>query len=102
VIVAEAYNAGETVQSLMERYHVTIGTILDHLARYLADGNKLRMSDELQSLASVTPEQMQTVFAAFDELSPTFLKPVYDKLNSTLNYEELKILRMSYLISRQG
>ncbi len=102
VVVAESYNAGETIQSLMERYRVTIGTILDHLARYLAAGNKLRMSEELQSLVSVTPEQMQIVFAAFDELSPTFLKPVYDKLNGTLNYEDLKILRMSYLIARQA
>ena len=102
VIVAEAYNAGETVKSLMERYRVTAGTILDHLTRYLAAGNKLRKGDDLQSLASVTPEQMQIVFTAFDELSPTFLKPVYDKLNGTLNYEDLKILRMSYLISRQG
>ena len=102
VIVAEAYNSGETVQSLMERYHVTAGTILDHLARYLAAGNKLRSDAELQSLTSATPEQQQAAFAAFDELSPTFLKPVYDKLNGTLNYDDLKILRMLYLISNQG
>jgi ATP-dependent DNA helicase RecQ len=101
VIVSEAYNSGETVQSLMERYHVTTSTILDHLARYLAAGNKLRNGDELQSLISATPEQQQAAFVAFDELSPTFLKPVFDKLNGMLNYEDLKILRMSYLISKQ-
>jgi len=101
VIVSEAYNSGETVQSLMERYHVSAGTILDHLARYLAAGNKLRNDNDLQSLISATAEQQQAAFVAFDELSPTFLKPVYDKLNGTLNYDDLKILRMSYLISRQ-
>ena len=101
VIVAEAYNAGETVQSLMERYGVTAGTILDHMTRYLSAGNALRRGDDLQSLTSVTTEQQQAVFTAFDELSPTYLKPVYDKLNGTLNYDELKILRMLYLISRQ-
>jgi ATP-dependent DNA helicase RecQ len=101
VMVAEAYNSGETVQSLVERYHVTTSTILDHLARYLAAGNKLRNGDELQSLISATPEQQQAAFVAFDELSPTFLRPVFDKLNGMLNYEDLKILRMSYLISRQ-
>jgi ATP-dependent DNA helicase RecQ len=101
VIVAEAYNSGETVQSLMERYHVTVGTILDHLARYLATGKKLRNGDELQSLASVTLEQKQAAFVAFDELSPTFLKPVFDRLNGALNYDDLKILRLSYLIARQ-
>lgn len=101
VIVSEAYNAGETVQSLMERYRVTAGTILDHLARYLTAGNSLRNGDDLQSLSSATPEQQQATFAAFDELSPTYLKPVFDKLNGALNYDELKILRMLYLIARQ-
>jgi hypothetical protein len=52
-------------------------------------------------LASVTPEQKQAVFAAFDELGPTFLKPLYDKLNGEISYDELKILRMLYLISHQ-
>jgi len=101
VIVSEAYNSGETVQSLMEHYHVTPGTILDHLARYLAAGNKLRHGDDLQSLTSTTPEQQKAAFVAFDELSPTFLKPVFDKLNGMLNYDDLKILRMLYLISHQ-
>jgi len=101
VIVAEAYNSGETIRSLMERYHVASGTILDHLARYLAAGNKLRHGNDLQSLTSTIPEQQKAAFTAFDELSPTFLKPVFDKLNGELNYEDLKILRMLYLISRQ-
>ncbi len=85
----------------MERYHVTAATILDHLARYLAAGNKLRNDKDLQALTSVTPEQQQAAFAAFYELSPTFLKPVFDQLNGMLNYDDLKILRMLYLISRQ-
>jgi ATP-dependent DNA helicase RecQ len=101
VMVSEAYNAGESVQGLMERYHVTAGTILDHLMRYLAAGNKLRNDNNLQALTSATPEQQQASFVAFDELSPTFLKPVFDKLNGALNYDDLKILRMLYLISRQ-
>jgi hypothetical protein len=52
-------------------------------------------------LTSATPEQKQAAFAAFDELSPTYLKPVYDQLNGELNYDDLKILRLLYLVSRQ-
>ena len=101
VIVAEAYNAGETVQSLMKRYQVTSGTILDHLARYLAAGNKLRTGSDLASLIHATPEVQQAAFNAFDELSPTFLSPVFNKLSGTVNYEDLKVLRMLYLITHQ-
>jgi ATP-dependent DNA helicase RecQ len=100
-IVGEAYNAGDSIESLMERYHVTAGTILEHLTRYITAGNSLRNGDDLHKLTSVTPEQRQAAFAAFEEFSPTFLKPVYEKLNGELNYDDLKILRMLYMISRQ-
>ena len=85
----------------MERYQVTPGTVLDHLTWYLSAGNILRNGEDLQALTRATPEQKQAAFAAFDELGPTFLKPVYDKLNGAMNYDELKILRMLYIISRQ-
>jgi ATP-dependent DNA helicase RecQ len=98
-IVAEAFNTGETIQSLAERYQVTTSTILEHLARYLSEGNTLRSSKDVQALTSATLEQQAAAFAAFGELSPTFLKPVYDKLNGSLNYEDLKVLRLLYLIS---
>jgi ATP-dependent DNA helicase RecQ len=100
VIVGEMYNSGETIQGLMELHHVTQGTILDHLTRYLSAGNTLRNGQDLQGLTSVTSEQKQAAFAAFDELGPTFLKPIYDKLTGALNYDDLKILRMLYMVSR--
>ena len=101
-MVGEAYNAGDSVEALMERYHVTAGTILEHLTRYLSAGNNLRNGEDLHGLNSSTPEQKQAAFAAFDELSPTYLKPVYEQLNGELKYEELKILRMLYMVAQQN
>lgn len=100
-IVGEAYNAGDSVESLMERYQVTAGTILDHLTRYLTAGNALRNGKDLHRLTAASAEQKQAAFEAFDKLSPTFLKPVYEKLNGDLNYDELKILRILYMVVRQ-
>jgi ATP-dependent DNA helicase RecQ len=100
-IIAEAFNEGATIQALMEQYGFVANTILDHLSKYLLAGNRLRIGDDLLSLTSATPEQRQVVFAAFDEFSPTYLKPVFDTLNGELNYDDLKILRMLYLISKQ-
>jgi ATP-dependent DNA helicase RecQ len=99
-VVGEAYNAGDTVQSLMQKYQVTAGTILDHLTRYVTAGNTLRNGADLQSLSSAASEQQQAVFAAFDQLGTEFLKPVYDELGATLDYDQLRILRMLYLVSR--
>ena len=97
VFVGEAYNAGESIQSLMERYQVQAGTIVNHLVRFAAAGNPLRNGGELQSLTSTSPDQQQAAMQAFDELGPAFLKPVFDKLEGAIDYEELKILRLLYL-----
>jgi len=101
-IVGEAFNDGASVKELMERHGVVANTILDHLNKYVLAGNKVRSDNELPSLTSSTPDQQQAAFAAFDELDTTFLKPVFDKLNGELSYDELKILRMLYLISKQA
>jgi ATP-dependent DNA helicase RecQ len=99
-LVAEAFNQGETVVTLMERHRVTMGTILEHLTRYALTGLSLRNGEDLQLLSSVAPELKQAVSAAFQELGTAYLKPVYDKLNGTVKYDDLKILRLLYLIGR--
>ncbi len=96
-MVGEAFNAGESVASLMDRHQVKAGTILDHLARYAAAGHKIHRTEELIELSSAFPDQQAAAFAAFDELGTAFLKPVFDKLNGALDYNELKILRICYL-----
>jgi ATP-dependent DNA helicase RecQ len=99
MIVGEAYNAGTTVAALMTEYKVTAGTILEHLTRYLAAGNQLRAGEDLRSLTSVSAEQEQAAFEAFNANGTAYLKPIFDHLNGTLNYDDLKILRLLYLIS---
>ncbi|MEW5941328.1 MAG: helix-turn-helix domain-containing protein [Chloroflexota bacterium] len=100
-LVAQAFNDGDSIPTLMERHQVKIGTILDHLLKYAQAGNPLRKGAEVEALSSAAPKQRQAVFAAFAELGATYLKPVYDKMNGTLNYDELKILRVAYIISQQ-
>jgi ATP-dependent DNA helicase RecQ len=96
-IIGEAFNRGESVQSLMQRYQVTAGTILDHLTRYAAAGHPLRRDDALLSLTSASPDQQAAAFAAFGELGTAYLKPVFDKLEGLVSYDELKTLRLCYL-----
>jgi hypothetical protein len=85
----------------MKRYQVALVTILEHLTRYVSAGHALRHGEDLESLSASTPQQKQAAFAAFDELGSIYLKPVYDKLDGTLRYDELKILRTLYLVSQK-
>jgi ATP-dependent DNA helicase RecQ len=100
IAVGEAYNAGETIEALMVRYGVSADTILNHLTKFMAAGNSLRSSGDLISLSKLSPDQQQKVFQAFDELGADMLKPIHEKLNATINYDELKILRLCYLCEK--
>jgi ATP-dependent DNA helicase RecQ len=100
-IIAEGFNNGLTIQELMEGYGITQGTILEHLTKYVMAGNKLRSADELYKATSATKTQIQIAFSAFDESDNLFLRPVFDTLNGALNYDELKILKLLYLIHKQ-
>ncbi|HEY5728907.1 MAG TPA: DNA helicase RecQ [Anaerolineales bacterium] len=100
-IVAEEFNNGTTIQELMERHGIKARTILDHLNKYVLAGNVLQNGESLQAFTSATTDQQQAAFTAFDELSPMYLKPVFDKLNGALSYDELKTLRLLYLITHQ-
>ncbi len=95
--VAEAYNAGESIQNLMKRYAVSADTILNHLARFIMAGNPLRSAEDLIALSNLSPDQQLAVFKTFDQMGADMLKPVYEKFNGTVNYDELRILRLCYL-----
>jgi ATP-dependent DNA helicase RecQ len=99
--VGEAYNAGEGITSLSARFNVTADTILNHLARFIMAGNLLHSTKDLISLSKLPPDQQQKVFTAFDEMGFDMLKPVHEKLNATVNYDELKILRLCYLCEKR-
>jgi ATP-dependent DNA helicase RecQ len=100
LLIGELYNGGETVQSLTERYQVTNQTILDHLARFIMAGNLLRNGSDLETMISISGELKQAAFSAFDEVGTAMLKPVFDKMNGVMNYEDLKVLRLMYLAGR--
>lgn len=102
MLVGEMYNSGKSVGDLVEQYRVTTATIVDHLTRYLMAGNALRVGDDLASLTRVLPDQRTAVFSAFDEHGTALLKPIFEQLNGQINYDDLKVLRLLYEISKQG
>ncbi len=101
MIVGEMYNAGESIESLSKRYQVQSSTILNHLARFVSAGNALKNGKDLQTQTSLSPQEQQKALAAFEKLGTDFLKPVFEDLNGTISYDELKIMRLIAL-SKEG
>jgi ATP-dependent DNA helicase RecQ len=98
IFIGEAYNAGESVANLMKHYGISQGTIVDHLARYMMAGNSLRHGSDLPALATTSPAQQAQAFAIFSELGANLLKPAFERLGEQVSYEELKVLRLLYLL----
>jgi len=97
--VGALYSDGKSIAELMRQYRVKLGTILGHLVRYHAEGNALR-PDGLREACSLSGEQVDAVIKAFDTLGTDFLKPVFEALDGTVGYEELRLLRLYYLNSQ--
>jgi ATP-dependent DNA helicase RecQ len=102
-VVGEAYNAGQTIEALMDRFQVQRGTILDHLTRYALEGNPLGENaggspqEGFLKFSNLPTEQQAAALKVFKELGVERLKPVFDRLNGAVSYDELKILRLHHL-----
>ncbi len=86
----------------MESHQVSRGTILEHLTKYALAGKPLHKQEDLSTLTKVTAEQKMAALSAFGEFGPILLKPVFEKLNGAVNYDELKVLRLLYLIEQNS
>jgi ATP-dependent DNA helicase RecQ len=94
--VGEAYNAGASVQQLMDQFNVQEGTILNHLSKYILEGHSLR-SDEFLPPTDLPDDLCQKIMEAFKSLGAEYLKPIYESLDGAVTYDDLKILRLIYL-----
>jgi len=100
IVIGEAYESGRSIQEIMTELNIKLTTVLDHLYKYLQEGNPLK-ADELLSLSSIPASKVTPIMEAFKKYGPERLKPVFDTLNGEFGYDELKIVRLYYL-SRYG
>ena len=82
----------------MEKYEQNVlapeESSIDHLAKFVAAGNPLRNASDLRAQTSLPKEKQEKALSAFDELGTDFLKPVFDRLNGEISYDDLKIMRL--------
>ncbi|MBT8373622.1 MAG: helix-turn-helix domain-containing protein, partial [Deltaproteobacteria bacterium] len=100
VAIGEAYNAGESIEKIMARYNIKLVTVLDHLFKYVLEGNKIR-SDGLLSVSALSQKKIQAVLETFDRLGTEYLSPIYKKNKGKISYEDLKIIRL-YDLSKKS
>ena len=95
-VVSKSYNDGTSITELAKEYDVQEQTIVNHLARFTNEGNKVRLN-ELLDRVTIDKAKQKKVFNEFDESGTVSLKPIYEKFNGEISYNELHIIRVIYL-----
>jgi len=94
--IGEAYKESRSFEELLSKSDVKRNTIISHLTTYVREGNKIN-TDMLLKLIEENEEKQKKVFAVFEKLGTDLLKPVFDELEETVAYDDLRVLRLCYL-----
>ena len=99
--VGELFAAGRSLDALAEQFQVKRQTVIANLTKYAEAGQAVD-ADRLQSESTLPPAQQHAALAAFAELGDQYLKPIFDALGQTVDYQELHLLRLVYRLRRQA
>lgn len=94
--VGSGYQAGKTIDHLAEEFGVKQVTILSNLKKYLDEGNELDPENILKA-SELSERKKDEVFESMKKVGPELLKPIYEDLNKSVDYGELRILQLAYL-----
>lgn len=98
--VGEAFQAGKSIAELKTNFGISPNTIFTYLMTFLVEGNPISI-ERVPSLieeAALGADIQQTVFNEFENLGTKALRPVFDAFEKKINYEQLHLLRIAYLI----
>jgi ATP-dependent DNA helicase RecQ len=98
--ILDWYSAGRSVPEIAALEALPEETVLRHLLEGARAGDSLRLNG-IRELSNLNQVDQESVLAAFAELGSDFLSPIYDALDGSVSWEELRILQLYYVASRQ-
>jgi ATP-dependent DNA helicase RecQ len=99
-LVGEEYNSGKSIEHLAEQNGVKTATILANLKKYFDEGFDLT-PDGLLAASSLSQRKKDEVMKVMKKNGPELLKPIYEDLNKTVDYSELRVMQLYYLANNK-
>jgi len=96
--VGRDFNEGKSIEHLAEEHGVKVSTILTHLKKYLDEGNELETGGILE-VSSLSDRKINEVMKSMKKKGAGMLKPVYEDLDKSVDYNELRVMQLYYLAS---
>ena len=91
--VAKAFNDGQSIEHLAEQKGVKPASIIRLLKKYLEEGNPLR-AEGIAQASSLSRRKRDEVLQAFEDKGTRMLRAVYDALDKSIGYSELRVLQL--------
>jgi ATP-dependent DNA helicase RecQ len=98
--ICEQFQAGESIPAIAADLGFTENTILSHLEKAFEAGRALDVSN-LRAASTLSLQESQQVLDAFQVCGTEFLKPVFEALNGTVPYDQLRLWRFIYKVNTQ-
>lgn len=99
--VGELYQETNDLNKLVNQLNVKQNTVIGHLIKFVQEGNKIN-TKPLLKLLTITEIKKNEIYDAFDKLGSNYLKPVYDEMNETISYDELRIVQICYISEKNN
>ncbi|HMB99088.1 MAG TPA: DNA helicase RecQ [Balneolaceae bacterium] len=96
--IGRDFNEGKSIEHLAEEHGVKVSTILTHLKKYLDEGNELETGGILE-VSSLSDRKINEVMKSMKKKGAGMLKPVYEDLDKSVDYNELRVMQLYYLAS---
>lgn len=98
--IGEKFNSGKSIEELKEEFGVKESTVFSHLQKYLQEGNRIKkeLGLEIIKFSKAPKEKQIEALNLFNDLGHELLKPIFEAMNEEISYDELRVLRMYFLI----
>jgi ATP-dependent DNA helicase RecQ len=91
--IGALFNSGKTIEQLAAKYEIQPQTIINHLAKFNDEGNAISLK-LLKENITIKWEVVEKVIQYFNSEGTDALKPVFEKLNGGVSYENLHLIRL--------
>jgi ATP-dependent DNA helicase RecQ len=96
IITSNLFNEGKSVEQISEEFGIVYGTIIDHFFKFISEGNRIDQ-ERLVSHLKIDGSKLEVVLKIYDSIGCMKLKPVFDQLDGSVGYDDLKIARIIFL-----
>lgn len=96
VEISELYNSGLSISEIAGKEKLGQRTVIDYLYHYILDGGEIRR-DLLRALIPTDEKSLSSIIDAFERVGTEKLKPVFEELNGSADYDTLKLCRLYFL-----